>query len=117
MIEQFTDEQRSSCVPKEINWELEQVCLDVDSYEELCANDDKLPDTLVDYDSYETIIEDIMVEDFINSLNDNEKHIVNELLNGMTHQEISDTMDCTRQSVSRCIERIGAKAIDFLSYK
>lgn len=77
--------------------------------------DDNLPDVLVDYDFDERVLGNMMVNKFIRSLNDNEKYILSCLLNGMTHQEISDTMDCTRQNVTRTVERLGAKAIDFLS--
>lgn len=77
--------------------------------------DDNLPDVLVDYDFDERVLSNMMVNKFIRSLNDNEKYILSCLLNGMTHQEISDTMDCTRQNVTRTVERLGAKAIDFLS--
>lgn len=78
--------------------------------------DDNLPDVLVDYDFDERVLGNMMVNKFIRSLNDNEKYILSCLLNGMTHQEISDTMDCTRQNVTRTVERLGTKAIDFLSY-
>lgn len=78
--------------------------------------DDNLPDVLIDYDFDERVIGNMMVNKFIGSLSDNEKYILSCLLNGMTHQEISDTMDCTRQNVTRTVERLGAKAIDFLSY-
>lgn len=77
--------------------------------------DDNLPDVLVDYDFDERVLGNMMVNKFIRSLNDNEKYILSCLLNGMTHQEISDTMDCTRQNVTRTVERLGTKAIDFLS--
>lgn len=77
--------------------------------------DDNLPDVLIDYDFDERVIGNMMAKEFINSLNDNEKYILSCLLNGMTHQEISDTMDCTRQNVTRTVERLGTKAIDFLS--
>ena len=77
--------------------------------------DDNLPDVLIDYDFDERVIGNMMVNKFIGSLSDNEKYILSCLLNGMTHQEISDTMDCTRQNVTRTVERLGTKAIDFLS--
>lgn len=76
---------------------------------------DNLPDLLIDYDFDERILANMMVNEFISDLNDNEKYILSCLLNGMTHQEISDTMDCTRQNVTRTVERLGTKAIDFLS--
>lgn len=76
---------------------------------------DNLPDVLIDYDFDERVLGNMMVNMFISSLNDNEKYILSCLLNGMTHQEISDTMDCTRQNVTRTVERLGTKAIDFLS--
>lgn len=78
--------------------------------------DDNLPDALIDYDFDERVIGNMMVSKFVESLSDNEKYILSCLLNGMTHQEISDTMDCTRQNVTRTVERIGTKAINFLSY-
>lgn len=77
--------------------------------------DDNLPDVLVDYDFDERVLGNMMVSKFVRSLSDNEKYILSCLLNGMTHQEISDTMDCTRQNVTRTVERLGTKAIDFLS--
>ena len=77
--------------------------------------DELIDDTLIDYDSCDNMLSDIVVKDFINGLNVNEKYILSCLLNGMTHQEISDTMDCTRQNVTRTVERLGTKAIDFLS--
>lgn len=85
------------------------------SFEDMCAIDEDIYEYYVDYDTCDTMLSDIMVKDFIRSLNDNEKYILSCLLNGMTHQEISDTMDCTRQNVTRTVERLGTKAIDFLS--
>lgn len=85
------------------------------SYEDMCYIDELIDDSLIDYDSCDNMLSDIVVKDFINGLNVNEKYILSCLLNGMTHQEISDTMDCTRQNVTRTVERLGAKAIDFLS--
>lgn len=85
------------------------------SYENMCVSDEEINQNLIDYDFDERIISDMMVHEFISSLNDNEKYILSCLLNGMTHQEISDTMDCTRQNVTRTVERLGTKAIDFLS--
>lgn len=78
--------------------------------------DDNLPDVLIDYDFDERVLGNMMVSKFVRSLSDNEKYILSCLLNGMTHQEISDTMDCTRQNVTRTVERLGTKAINFLSY-
>ena len=86
------------------------------SYEDMCYMDELIDDTLIDYDSCDNMLSDIIVKEFISGLNINEKYILSCLLNGMTHQEISDTMDCTRQNVTRTVERLGAKAIDFLSF-
>lgn len=88
---------------------------DYHSFEDMCAIDEDIDEYYVDYDTCSTMLSDIMVKDFVGSLNDNEKYILSCLLNGMTHQEISDTMDCTRQNVTRTVERLGTKAIDFLS--
>ena len=85
------------------------------SYEDMCYIDELIDDTLVDYDSCDNMLSDIIVKEFISGLNINEKYILSCLLNGMTHQEISDTMDCTRQNVTITVERLGTKAIDFLS--
>lgn len=85
------------------------------SYEDMCYIDELIDDSLIDYDSCDNMLSDIVVKDFINGLNVNEKYILSCLLNGMTHQEISDTMDCTRQNVTRTVERLGTKAIDFMS--
>lgn len=85
------------------------------SYEDMCYIDELIDDTLIDYDSCDNMLSDIIVKEFISGLNINEKYILSCLLNGMTHQEISDTMDCTRQNVTRTVERLGTKAIDFLS--
>lgn len=86
------------------------------SYEDMCYMDELIDDALIDYDSCDNMLSDIIVKEFISELNINEKYILSCLLNGMTHQEISDTMDCTRQNVTRTVERLGTKAIDFLSY-
>lgn len=86
------------------------------SYEDMCYMDELIDDTLIDYDSCDNMLSDIIVKEFISGLNINEKYILSCLLNGMTHQEISDTMDCTRQNVTRTVERLGTKVIDFLSY-
>lgn len=88
---------------------------DYHSFEDMCVIDEDIDEYYVDYDTCNTMLSDIMVKDFVGSLNDNEKYILSCLLNGMTHQEISDTMDCTRQNVTRTVERLGTKAIDFLS--
>lgn len=85
------------------------------SYEDMCYIDELIDDSLIDYDSCDNMLSDIVVKEFIGGLNVNEKYILSCLLNGMTHQEISDTMDCTRQNVTRTVERLGTKAIDFLS--
>lgn len=88
---------------------------DYHSFEDMCAIDEDIDERYVDYDTCDTMLSDMMVKEFVGSLNDNEKYILSCLLNWMTHQEISDTMDCTRQNVTRTVERLGAKAIDFLS--
>lgn len=88
---------------------------DYHSFEDMCVIDEDIDERYVDYDTCDTMLSDIMVKDFIGSLNDNGKYILSCLLNGMTHQEISDTMDCTRQNVTRAVKRLGTKAIDFLS--
>lgn len=88
---------------------------DYHSFEDMCAIDEDIDEYYVDYDTCDTMLSNMMAKEFINSLNDNEKYILSCLLNGMTHQEISDTMDCTRQNVTRTVERLGTKAIDFLS--
>lgn len=88
---------------------------DYHSFEDMCAIDEDIDEYYIDYDACDTMLSDIMVKDFVGSLNDNEKYILSCLLNGMTHQDISDTMDCTRQNVTRTVERLGTKAIDFLS--
>lgn len=88
---------------------------DYHSFEDMYAIDEDIDEYYVDYDTCDTMLSDMMAKEFVNSLNDNEKYILSCLLNGMTHQEISDTMDCTRQNVTRTVERLGAKAIDFLS--
>lgn len=85
------------------------------SFEDMCSIDEDINQNLIDYDTCDTMLSDMMVKEFIGSLNDNEKYILSCLLNGMTHQEVSDTMDCTRQNVTRIVERLGTKAIDFLS--
>lgn len=102
---------------------LEQIVEDVEWYEnvacsveELLEHEAEIPDALIDYDSCELAVEHVMAEEFMATLSKNEKYIVESLLNGMTHEEISATMDCTRQSVTRCIERICNKANDYLSY-
>lgn len=89
---------------------------DYHSFEDMYAIDEDIDEYYVDYDTCDTMLSDMMAKEFVNSLNDNEKYILSCLLNGMTHQEISDTMDCTRQNVTRTVERLGTKAIDFLSY-
>lgn len=88
---------------------------DYHSFEDMCFIDEDIDEYYVDYDTCDTMLSDMMAKEFINSLNDNEKYILSCLLNGMTHQEISDTMDCTRQNVTRTVERLGTKAIDFMS--
>lgn len=94
---------------------LDKASEDYHSFEDMCAIDEDIDEYYIDYDTCGTMLSDMMVKEFINSLNDKEKYILSCLLNGMTHQEISDTMDCTRQNVTRTVERLGTKAIDFLS--
>lgn len=86
------------------------------SLEDMIEHDEELPDDLIDYDSCGIAIEHLMVDEFMDSLSRNERHIVEYLMNGMTHDEISATMDCTRQNVTRCVERICKKANDLLPY-
>ena len=101
---------------------LEQIVEDVEWYEnvacsieELLEHETDIPDVLIDYNSCDIALEHVMAEEFMGMLSDNEKYIVESLLNGMTHEEISATMDCTRQSITRCVERICNKANDYLS--
>lgn len=94
---------------------IDEASEDYHSFEDMCAIDEDIDEYYVDYDTCNTMLSDMMAKEFINSLNDNEKYILSCLLNGMTHQEISDTMDCTRQNVTRTVERLGTKAIDFMS--
>lgn len=107
------DNQRTNVIEKideDVEWYDNVVC----SIEELLEHETNIPDVLIDYDSCDVAIEHVMAEEFMCMLSDNEKYIVESLLNGMTHDEISDTMDCTRQNVTRCVERICKKANDFL---
>lgn len=108
------DSQRASVleqIDEDVEWYENVAC----SIEELLEHETDMPDVLIDYDSCNVAIEHVMAEEFMCMLNDNEKYIVESLLNGMTHDEISATMDCTRQNVTRCVERICKKANDFLS--
>lgn len=107
------DNQRTNVIEKideDVEWYDNVVC----SIEELLEHETNIPDVLIDYDSCDVAIEHVIAEEFMCMLSDNEKYIVESLLNGMTHDEISDTMDCTRQNVTRCVERICKKANDFL---
>lgn len=108
------DSQRTNVleqIDEDVEWYENIVC----SIEELLEHGTDIPDVLIDYDSCDVAIEHVMAEEFMSMLSDNEKYIVESLLNGMTHEEISATMDCTRQSITRCIERICDKANDYLS--
>lgn len=108
------DNQRTNVleqIDEDVEWYENVVC----SIDELLNHETDMPYVLIDYDSCDVAIEHVMAEEFMCMLSDNEKYIVESLLNGMTHDEISATMDCTRQSITRCIERICKKANDFLS--
>ena len=108
------DNQRTNVleqIDEDVEWYENVVC----SIEELLEHETDIPDVLIDYDSCDVAIEHVMAEEFMCMLSDNEKYIVKSLLNGMTHDEISAKMDCTRQSITRCIERICKKANNFLS--
>ena len=98
-------------IEEDVEWYENVAC----SIEELLEYEIDMPDVLIDYDSCDIALEHVMAEEFMGMLSDNEKYIVESLLNGMTHEEISATMDCTRQSITRCVERICNKADDYLS--
>ena len=98
-------------IEEDVEWYENVAC----SIEELLEYETDIPDVLIDYDSCDVALEHVMAEEFMGMLSDNEKYIVESLLNGMTHEEISATMDCTRQSITRCVERICNKANDYLS--
>ena len=98
-------------IEEDVEWYENVAC----SIEELLEYETDMPDVLIDYDSCDIALEHVMAEEFMGMLSDNEKYIVESLLNGMTHEEISATMDCTRQSITRCVERICNKANDYLS--
>lgn len=98
-------------IEEDVEWYENVAC----SIEELLEYETDIPDVLIDYDSCDIALEHVMAEEFMGMLSDNEKYIVESLLNGMTHEEISATMDCTRQSITRCVERICNKANDYLS--
>ena len=78
------------------------------------CDEEKIPKDFVDYYSHKDIISGIMLNEFIDGLTEREKYIVDCLENGMTHKEISATMNCTRQNVSNIVKKIGNKLIDFL---
>lgn len=79
----------------------------------------KFTDEETDYsdcDIVELAVSKMSAEEFLNSLNKNEKHIVECLVQGMNSYQISGTMDCTYQNVNECIKRLKKKAIKYMFY-
>lgn len=72
-------------------------------------------DKITDNDAHESMIYDIMSEEFANNLTDKERSIVDMLVEGLTHNEIADKIGCRRQNVSYHIKKIRSKIEDYLN--
>lgn len=70
----------------------------------------------VECSTYDELLCDMSFNEFMNTLDSNEKFIIECLMKGMTQKEISDKMDCTRQNISNHMSKLYKKAVKFLSY-
>lgn len=81
------------------------------------GNKSSMFENIPDSDMHESVMYDIMSEELIERLSDNERHIVNMLLDGSKHEDIANVMDCTRQNITRQVKMIRDKAYRYLGFK
>lgn len=67
------------------------------------------------YCDYNIIINDVILNEFVNTLTNKEKDIFNCLLNEFTHQEIACKFNCSKQNIGYCVKRIRKKARAFFN--
>lgn len=72
--------------------------------------------SLIEYNTYDELLCDMSFNEFMKTLNSNEKFIIDSLIKGMTAKDISDKMDCTRQNVYSYMSRLYKNAVKFMSY-
>lgn len=71
---------------------------------------EKIPDNNI----HESMLYDIMSDEFISSLTDKEKTIATSLICGLTHDEIANKFECRRQNVTYHVKKIKEKAFNYL---
>ena len=101
-------ENRKSAIPDTVK----------ESYDNVIENEDGncISKEFIDEKSYLEMVNGNLEKEFLECLDKKEKNIVEFLISGKTHQEISDIMDCTRQNVTFCVGRIRRKFVKFMSY-
>lgn len=65
--------------------------------------------------THDIVIGDIASTMFINTLNKNEKNIVQFLMNGYSQTEIAEILKCTRQNVNNHVQVIRKKLVHYLN--
>lgn len=68
-----------------------------------------------DCQASESVMYAIISSEFIESLNDKEKEVVNLLMDGLTHREIANKLECKRQNIGYYVKQIRNKANDYLN--
>ena len=101
------DYQRESAIPHELIYSYDLANEDLD-------NEKSIIEILTDnYSTTEVVINNIMLETFIDTLSEKEKKIFQLLRNEKTQEEISKEMNCARTNITYFVQRIRKKWIDF----
>ena len=80
------------------------------SYEALnCTENIDNQNGIIDYGSYEDVTYSAMFFELVNELTNKEKVIFKHLINGLTHYEIAEKLNCSRQNVDYHVNRLRNK--------
>lgn len=107
---QWRSLQKKSTIP-------ENFILSYDTPKEFWDSDNQnnYLESFQDYQSYNDMMYTVISSEFAEGLTDKEKIIFESLLNGLTHNEIANKLECKRQSVAYHINLIRKKIIDYLN--
>lgn len=83
--------------------------LNIDSTDRPVSDDESKDITIGDMLSIETDFTDVLVNDFMNCLNEREQKLLELKLNGETQSSIGKALHCSQVQISRLLKKIGEK--------
>lgn len=87
------------------------------SYDALnCSENIDNQNGIIDYGSYNDMMASAMFREFIEELNENEKKILKHLIKGLTHYEIAEIINCSRQNIDYHVKNMRNKANKYFNY-